>query len=187
MKEPRLAIGGLLLPEVFGWTFFERDGAVVGRPTEGAAGALQILYVPQETMPQPVTHEFCMSVMRMALMGAGEPTDWRMKESVCGPFGEATFVRRGRRGSGEGEDDDELIRAWYCRRPPGVIYGVYICRESLAHGPAYERAVKGCARIMSGVLFDRVGWGADADDPLTQVLLENFERVEEDGDDGGGR
>ena len=62
-----------------------------------------------------------------------------------------------------------------------MIYGLYICRKSLAHGVAYERASAACARIMSGVLFDRVGWG-DADDPLTQVLLNNFDRVENEGE-----
>jgi hypothetical protein len=179
MKEPRLAIGGLLLPEVPEWTFSERDGEVIGRPPPEGPGLLQILYVPQEELPQPVTHEFCMSVIRLVLKTASPPTDREMKESVCGPYGAATFVRRIPRGRRRGED--ELIRAWYCRRLPGLIYGVYTCRESLAHGPVYERTRAACARIMSGVLFDRVGWG-DADDPLTQVLLNNFYRVENDGE-----
>jgi len=177
MKERRLAIGGLLLPEVRGWVFSERDGAIVGRPPRGP-GLLRVLYVPQETMQQPVTHEFCVTVMRMVL-NAGHPTDHEMKESVCGPYGSATFVRAIRRGRWRGED--ELIRAWYCRRPPGMIYGLYTCRKSMAHGIAYEQASAACARIMSGVLFDRVGWG-DSDDPLTQVLLNNFERVEDESE-----
>jgi hypothetical protein len=58
-----------------------------------------------------------------------------------------------------------------------VIYGMYVCRNALAHGPAYEQARAACARMMAGVLFDRVGWG-HADDPLTQVLLNNFYRIE---------
>jgi hypothetical protein len=179
MKEPRLAIGGLLLPEAAGWAFSERDGEVVGRPPRGAPGLLQVLHVPQETMPQPVTHAFCMSVMRMVLMTAGQPSDREMKESVCGPYGAATFVRTIRSGRWRGED--ELIRAWYCRRPPGMIYGIYTCRKSVARGPAYERTRAACARIMAGVLFDRVDWG-DADDPLTQVLLKDFDRVENEGE-----
>jgi hypothetical protein len=178
MKEPRLAIGGLLLPEVAGWVFSERDDAIVGRPARGP-GVLRILHVPQETMSQPVTHEFCMSVMRMVLMTAGQPTDRQMKESVTGPYGAATFVRPIRRGRWRGED--ELIRAWYCRRLPGMIYGIYACRRSLAHGDAYEQASAACAVIMSKVLFDRVGWGA-ADDPLAQVQLNMFNRVEHEGE-----
>ena len=178
MKQPRLAIGGLLLPEVPQWTFSQRDDEIIGRPS-GGPGVLQILHVPQETMPQPVTHEYCMSVMRMVLLTAGPPTDREMKESVCGPYGTATFVRPIRSGRWRGED--ELIRAWYCRRPPGMIYGLYICRKSLTHGPAYRQASAACARIMSGVLFDRVGWG-DADDPLTQVLLTHFDRLENEGE-----
>jgi hypothetical protein len=177
MKQSHLAIGGLLLPEVRGWTFSERDGAIVGRPTRGQ-GVLRILHVPQEIMPQPVTHEYCMSVMRMAL-NAGQPTDHRMMESVCGPYGSATFVRPIRRGRWRGEDD--VIRAWYCRRLPGMIYGLYTCRKSVAHGPAHQQAIAACAHIMSGVLFDRVGWG-HADDPLAQVLLNHFNRVENEGE-----
>src|SRR4051812_4645530 len=169
MKEPLLAIGGLLLPRFSAWRFSERDDTIVGRPPTGTPGSLQILYVPQETMPQPVTHEFCMTVMRLVLNVASPATHREMKESVCGPYGAATFVRPTRRGPGE----DELIRAWYCDRPPGMIYGLYVCPKSLAHGPAYEQASAACARIMSGVLFDRVAWGA-ADDALTQVLLDNF-------------
>lgn len=182
MKEPLLAIGGLLLPEVYGWRFSQRDGEIVGRPPAGGPGVLQILYVPQEDVPQPVTHAYCMSVMRMVLGAADRGTDCQMKESVCGPYGTATFVRPIRRGRWRGRED-EVIRAWYCRRLPGLIYGLYICRRSLARGAAYERTVAACARIMSGVLFDRVGWG-DAEDPLTQVLLKNFERVENDDDEG---
>jgi hypothetical protein len=179
MKEPRLAIGGLLLPEVQGWVFSERGEMIVGQPPAGP-GVLQILYVPQETIPQPVTHDYCMSVMRMVLMTTSRPSDREMKESVCGPYGAATFVRKIRSGRWRGEN--ELIRAWYCRRPPGVIYGLYICRKSLAHGPSYEYTRAACARIMSDVLFDRVAWG-DAEDPLTQVLLHDFERVENEDDD----
>ena len=104
MKEPRLAIGGLLLPEVAGWAFSERDDAIIGRPARGP-GALRILHVPQETMAQPVTHEFCMSVIGMVLMTACPPTDREMKESVTGPYGAATFVRPIRRGRWRGEDE----------------------------------------------------------------------------------
>ena len=180
MKEPRLAIGGLLLPEVAGWTFSEVDDAIVARPARGP-GVLRILHVPQETMAQPVTHEFCMSVIGMVLMTAGQPSDREMKESVTGPYGAATFVRPIRRGRWRGEE--ELIRAWYCRRLPGMIYGLYACRRSLAHGVAYEQASAACADIMSKVLFDRVGWGA-ADDPLAQVQLNMFNRVEHEGEAG---
>ena len=62
-----------------------------------------------------------------------------------------------------------------------MIYGLYACRRSLAHGVAYERASAACARIMSEVLFDRVGWGS-ADDPLAQVQLNIFDRVEHEGE-----
>jgi hypothetical protein len=119
--------------------------------------------------------------MRMVLMTAGEPTDREMKESVCGPYGAATFVRAIRRGRWRGED--ELIRAWYCRRLPGIIYGIYTCRKSIAHGPEYEMTRAACARIMSEALFDRVGWG-DADDPLAQAQLNMFDREEHEGDPG---
>jgi hypothetical protein len=188
MKEPRIAIGGLLLPEVLGWTFSERESEIVGKPPvrhlaaggqreKQGTGVLQIFHVPQHVMPQPVTHEYCMSVMQMVLRSAGEPTNREMKESVCGPFGAATFARAGGGGGRGGEA--EVIRGWYCRRPPGMIYGLYSCRKSLAHGAAYHQTVAECAYIMSHVLFDRVDWGAaGADDPLTQVLLDNFARIE---------
>src|SRR5215203_3043944 len=81
MKEPRLAIGGLLLPEVPGWRFAERDDEVVGRPP-GGLGTMRILHVPQEVMSQPVTHDFCMWVIRAVFKIAANPaTDREMKES----------------------------------------------------------------------------------------------------------
>ena len=62
------------MPEVAGWAFSERDDAIVARPARGP-GVLRILHVPQETMAQPVTHAFCMSVIGMVLMTAGQPSD----------------------------------------------------------------------------------------------------------------
>src|SRR5438309_10718259 len=127
MKERHLAIGGLLLPEVAGWAFAERDGVILGRRPEGP-GRLQILHVAQNTLPQPVTHDFCLSVLRLLVEVAGEPTDRQMMESVCGPYGAATFIRAAERGV-RGRGEDEVIRGWYCRRPPGLIYGIFTCPQ----------------------------------------------------------
>jgi len=182
MKEMRLAIGGLLLPETPGWKFSlrEHDPAIFGRPS-GGPGLLQILHVPQETISQPVTHEFCILVASMVLKTDAHPSGRVMMESVCGPYGAATFVRTIQSGRWRGEQ--EVVRMWYCRRPPGLIYGLYFCRKSIAHGRAYERAMATCARIMANVLFDRPAW-ADENDPLTQVLSKNFERVENQNEPG---
>jgi len=170
MKQRHIAIAGLLLPEVGAWEFSELAGVITGRRND-SPGVLQILHALQDTVPQPVTHDFCLSVLRFMLKVEGEPTDRQLMESVCGPYGAATFLRGGERG--------EVLRAWYCRRLPGVIYGVYSCPAESAHGPAYELVCRQCARIMSEVLFDRVSWGASAgEDPLTKVLLTNFERLE---------
>jgi hypothetical protein len=170
MKKRRIAIGGLLLPQDSGWEFSEKDSVITGR--RDGPGKLQILFTAQNVLPQPVTHDFCLQVMRFLVEVDAEPTDCQAMESVCGPYGAATFTRT-RSGT------EELVRAWYCRRPPGLIYGIYSCPLAAAHSPAYELATRQCAHIMAEVLFDRISWGASAeDDPLTKVLLENFERLE---------
>ena len=187
MIQRHIAIGGLLLPQIGAWEFSELAGMITGR-RDGAPGFLQILHVTQDTLPQPVTHDFCLSVLMFMIKPDGEPVDRVMMESVCGPYGAATFVRGARprngapphagAGARPGEGGD-VLRAWYCRRPPGLIYAVYSCPAELARGPAYEHAKVQCARIMSEVLFDRIGWGATAeDDPLTKVLHDNFDRIE---------
>lgn len=172
MKEPRVAIGGLLLPDVPGWDFTARDGIVHGTPAEGP-GHLQILQMQQNNLPQPVTHEFCLLVLRLLLKTGSDPTDRVLKESVCGPYGTATFVRAAKRGEWDGED--EVIRTWYCRRPSGILFGVFNCKRSAMHEPACERESKQCDWIMEEALFDRVGWGL-VDDPLTQVIKDHFDR-----------
>lgn len=178
MKKRYIAIAGLLLPEVIGWEFAERDGVIVGRG-EGP-GRLQILHASQEALPQPVTHDFCLSVLRSLLGTTSDPTDRQLHESICGPYGAATFIRaiEGENSAGDRErGENEVVRAWYCRRPTGLIYGIHTCRQSSARGPAYEMVSRQCARIMADVLYDRVAWGA-ADDPLTRVLQDEFERLE---------
>ena len=169
MKERRIAIGGLLLPEIGSWEFNESEGMIIGR-RDNSPGWLEIIHASQDTLPQPVTHEFCLTVLRMMIKVDEEPTDRQMYESVCGPYGAATFIRAS-------DKEPEVLRTWYSRRPPGLIYGIFTCPQQLAQGAAYEMASRQCARIMGDVLFDRVSWGAD-DDPLTQVLLANFVRLE---------
>jgi hypothetical protein len=164
MKNRRMAIGGLLLPEDPAWDLSESDGEIVGRRGDDP-GRLRIMHVAQNTLPQPVTHDFCLTVLRILAKTEEEPTDRQMMESVCGPYGAATFLR-GR----------EVVRAWYCRRPPGLIVGMYTCPAALARGPAYQFVSGQCAHMMAEVLFDRPSW--DATDPLTQVLMPNFERLE---------
>src|SRR5215212_6508579 len=92
MKERHFAIGGLLLPEVAGWGFGEMDGVILGRPPQGP-GRLQILYVGQDALPQPVTHDFCLSVLHNLVRARVDPANRQMMESVCGPYGAATFIR----------------------------------------------------------------------------------------------
>ena len=171
MKKRYLAIGGLLLPEDPAWKFMMQEGVIVGKRKDDP-GIFQILHASQDTLPQPVTHEFCLQVLRVMLKGEEEPTERQMGESICGPYGAATFKR-----------EREVMRGWYCRRPPGLIYGVYACPATVAKGPGYTFITARCALIMAEVLFDRASWGFE-DDPLTKVLLENFERLEHERPEG---
>src|SRR5687767_10715874 len=101
MKKCHIAIGGLLLPDQGGWEFSEHRGTIIGRRND-SPGLLEILHVSQDTLPQPVTHEFCLKVLRFMIKAEAEPTDRRMMESICGPYGAATFIRpraRARAGS----------------------------------------------------------------------------------------
>ena len=170
MHKRVFAIGGLLLPADSAWKFVEVDGVIVGR-RRNAPGMLQILHTSQDNLPQPLTHDFCLRVLQIMLKLEAEPTDRQMRESVCGPYGAATFLK-----------ESDVCRAWYCRRPPGLIYGVYICPTAAAHGTGYSLMSADCAHIMAEVLFDRIAWGS-VEDPLTEVLINNFDRLENDRSD----
>ncbi len=165
MKEPLTAIGGLLLPGDENWQFTVQDGVITAR-RRNSPGVLRIRSIEQNTLPQPLDHEACLVATRWLLnLPDVEPTDRQMLQSICGPYGSFRLPA-----------GPDLLRVWYLRRPAGLIVGVYSCPAAVANQQAAAFMAGQAAYIMTRAMFDRPSWGAD--EPLTQMIQESFERLE---------
>jgi hypothetical protein len=161
----RTPIGGLLLNVVEDWAFHvQSDGAIAAKHREHS-GILRMFVTPSERLQQPVTHGQCLEIARtLADVSHAAPLDHQLKESITGPYGSARFRRRAPDGSG-----DDLIRVWYCNRPPGLIIGVYTCSFDASRAPWYPIIGTQCAQLIGSAVFNRPAWGGD--DELTRVLV----------------
>jgi hypothetical protein len=168
MGISRIAVGGLMLEQVEKWSFDFHGGIIIGRRDGDDVGLLCIRHIARNLLPGPLTHEHCLEAARQMLNVPDDPVaNLDALETVCGPYGAATFV---------GATDAR--RVWYCNRPPGMIVGVYSCPAQFA-GDAVCSMIRGeCRRIMASAVFDRPSWGGD--DPLTRVLIDGLEGAERD-------
>jgi hypothetical protein len=170
MKKARIAVGGLMLEENEKWTFDVQLGVIVGR-RHNDIGVLCMRHAARNTLPGPLTHDYCLETARQMLsVPDGPVADVDAMVTPCGPFGAATFASA-----------DDVRRVWYCNRPPGMIVGVYTCPLQFARDRLYVFIRGECAHLVGTAVFDRPSWGGD--DPLTSVLidgLEGFERQDRD-------
>ena len=163
----RTPIGGLLLEDIDDWAFHvQPDGAIAAKRRDDS-GVLRILVTPSERLQQPVTHEQCLAIARTSADVPNAAAFGRqMLQSLTGPFGSARFLRRADDGS------DDLVRIWYCNRPPGLIMGIYACSHDASRKPWYGRIAAQCAHMIGSAVFNRPAWGGD--DELTKVLIKHF-------------
>ena len=153
----RTSVGGLLLEDVEGWTFAVQDGVIAGRFRDDP-GILRITTVPSNNLPQPVTHQACLSrAAELAEVANPRPSDWKMSQSVTGPYGSVNFDR-----------GSDRVFAWYCCRGPGLIVGTYACPAELSRTFANRSLRVQCNCMITTAVFDRRGWGGD--DEITRVL-----------------
>jgi hypothetical protein len=162
----RLSVGGLLFEPVEGWQFCVAEGVITGSHPP-VKGVLRIAMHASNTLPSPLTHADCLiRACRLA------DTSWctafgrRTTETVTGPLGAASYHRR-----------RDMVRVYYCSRPPGLIVGGYFCSWAEHRSRQQQQAVFDCELMVFTALFDRIAWGAD--DVLTRVLAENLDRVEQ--------
>lgn len=167
----RTPIGGLLLEDIEEWSFHvQPDGGIAGQ-RRGDDGVLRIFVTPAEQLKPPVSHEQCLAIARTSADVADAAAFGRqMMDSVSGPFGSARFLRRRDDGS------NDLVRIWYCNRPPGLIMGIYACSFEASRGPWYGLIGAQCAHMIGSAVFNRPAWGGD--DELTRVLLTNLKDEE---------
>lgn len=155
---PRTSIGGLLFEDVEGWTFSVQDGVIAGTFRD-EPGMLRITTVAANRLPQPVTHEACiLRAAKLAEVMDPTPSDWKMSQSVTGPYGSANFER-----------GSDRVFCWYCCRAPGVIIGTYACPVELSRTHANRWVRAQCNGMITTAVFDRRAWGGS--DELTQVLI----------------
>jgi len=154
----RTSIGGLLLEEVEGWTFNLERGVIAGKFRDDT-GILRITTIAANKLQHPVTHEACLShAAGLAEVADPKPSDWKMSQSITGPYGSTNFERGGDR-----------VFCWYCCRAPGVILGTYSCPADLARAAANRWLRAQCNSMITTAVFDRRTWGAD--DEITRVLI----------------
>jgi len=163
----RTPIGGLMLEEIEGWAFHvQPDGGIAAKRNDDS-GVLRIFVTPSDRLRQPVTHEECLRIARtVAKVPDAPPFGQQLMQSITGPFGSARFRRAGENGH------DDLVRVWYCNRPPGLIMGIYACSFEASRGSWYGLVGAECAHMIGSAIFNRPAWGGD--DELTRVLLTNL-------------
>jgi hypothetical protein len=166
MSKSRIAVGGLMLEQVEKWHFDFQGGIIVGRRDGDDVGLLCIRHVASNLLHGPLTHAYCLEVARQMLNVPDDPVEYfDALETPCGPYGAATFAGAA-----------DARRVWYCKRPPGMIVGVYSCPAQFAGDRVHSIICGECRRIMSGAIFDRPSWGGD--DPLTRILIDGLEGAE---------
>ena len=162
MKVARIAVGGLMLEQKDRWAFSVEQGIIVGRRQDDDVGLLCLRHCERNTLPEPLTHERCLTAARLMLNVADGPvSDLKAQQSLCGPYGAATFITA-----------DDVSRIWYCNRPPGLIVGVYRCPTEFAGDALHALIQRQCAELVAKAIFDRPSWGGD--DPLTRVLIDGL-------------
>src|SRR5678810_1163989 len=106
----RTAVGGLMLESFAGWNYDVQQNIIMAQ-RDKYPGSACITHIIQNQLDQPLTHERCLNLVAgMGHVSASEGTDVQMHDSICGPYGAATF-----------EKGPDVLRAWYCNRPPGLI------------------------------------------------------------------
>ena len=166
MKVVRIAVGGLMLEQNDKWNFDVQVDRIVGRRYNDT-GVLCIRHVERNTLPGPLSHDYCLETARRMLnVPDGPVADVDALATPCGPYGAATFTSA-----------DDVRRVWYCNRPPGLIVGVYTCPLTLARDSLYTFIRRECAHFVATAVFDRPSWGGD--DPLTRVLIDGLEELEQ--------
>jgi hypothetical protein len=154
----RTSIGGLLLEDVEDWTFTAQGDVISGRFRDDS-GIMRIKTIASNRMPQPVSHEACLTrVVELAELADARPSDWKMSQSITGPYGSANFLR-----------GSDRVFCWYCCRSPGVIVGTYSCDEALARTSANRWLRVQCNCMITSAIFDRRIWGAN--DEITHLLI----------------
>jgi hypothetical protein len=167
MKVSRIAVGGLMLGQNEKWTFDVQRGVIVGRRHNDDVGLLCIRHCARNTLPGPLTPEYCLEMARQMLNVPDDPVEHvEFHETPCGPYGGATFL--GAR---------DVRRVWYCNRPPGLIVGLYSCPAELARDALHALSRRECERMVANAIFDRPSWGGD--DPLTRILIDGPARADE--------
>src|SRR5687768_9537112 len=93
MSVARIAIGGLMLEHDERWIFVvHADGDIVGRRYNDV-GALRIRHVERNTLPDRLTHEYCLATACRMLNVPDHPVDsLDALETPWGPYGAATII-----------------------------------------------------------------------------------------------
>src|SRR5690348_13739295 len=103
----RTSIGGLLLDDVEGWTFNVQHDVITGSFRDDP-GILRITVIASNKLPTPVTDQACLAyAAQLAEVADAKPADWKMSQSVTGPYGSAHFER-----------ESDRVFCWYCCRAP---------------------------------------------------------------------
>ena len=142
----RLPVAGLLLLVPPSWRLHPLDRGKILARREPAGGIIQIAIVPRDKLPPDPSYEECMDTVRRTFDPEGviAAYDSVVLDTATGPLGGASFHK--------GKD---FLRAWYCLRTAGLIYGVYSCAWELRTKPDWQLGAAECEGIIATALFDR--------------------------------
>jgi hypothetical protein len=142
----RLPVAGLLLLVPPCWRLHPLDRGKILARREPAGGIIQIASVPRDRLPPDPSYDECMTAARQSFDPEGVigGFDTVMLNTATGPLGGASFHK--------GKD---FLRAWYCLRPSGLIFGVYSCAWELRTKPDWQLGAAECEGIIATAVFDR--------------------------------
>lgn len=142
----RVPVAGLLLLVPPWWNLHPLDRGKILARRDPAGGIIQIGVVPRDRLPPDPSYDECMGATRQTFDAEGVigAFDTVMLNTATGPLGGASFHK--------GKD---FLRAWYCLRPSGLIYGVYSCAWELRTKPDWQLGAAECEGIIATAIFDR--------------------------------
>lgn len=141
-----MPIAGLRLLVPPTWRLHPLDRGRILARRDPLGGIISIASVGRDKLPPDPSYEECMAAARQTFDPAGVigAFDTVMLDTPTGPLGGASF-HKGR----------DFLRAWYCLRVPGLIFGVYSCAWELREKPEWRLGAAECEGIIATAVFDR--------------------------------
>ena len=142
----RLPLANLLLLVPPNWNLHPLDATRILARRNPVGGILQIASVPRDRLPSEPSYDECLAHARQTFDPESllASFDGSMRDTATGPLGVASFHKK-----------NDFLRAIYCLRPVGLIFGVYSCAWDLRNKPDWQIGRVESESIIASAAFNR--------------------------------